>query len=237
MDTPKGGGREVLCTMPQIMIVRGGGERLLWCLWWQNSPAPSSGTTNISVDPKSSPGPPSPQSCLTNNGAVVPTSKPSPCSRSPFSEYRLLSPSLSRLAWGLLKHQVSVWPPLFTCTPCSSSVAPHSTLGFRQPISHQRPPLQTPSALLTLHCLLALWEGSLSHLIGINHSGITISSLFFSIDQITSPCSSTALFPLPTSLLTISFVQQAAWNPIFTPWQTRQHALKSFLSPCLIQIF
>lgn len=28
MDTPKRGRREVLCTMPQIMSVRGEGERL-----------------------------------------------------------------------------------------------------------------------------------------------------------------------------------------------------------------
>lgn len=88
----------------------------------------------------------------------------------------------------------------------------------------------TPSSFFTLLCLLALCKRSLSHLMRINHSVITISSLSFSSDETASPCSSTASFPCLSSLLAILFAQKAASNLIFTPWQTRQHALKSFPS-------
>lgn len=141
----------------------------------------------------------------------------------------LYADSYGPLSRGLLVHQFSVCPAPSTRTLCSSLPAPHSTTGLPQALSHQKPALQTPSAFLTFPCVLA-------HLMRVNHSVITISSLSFTRDQITSPCCSTASFPFLSSLLTMSLVQQAASSLIFTIWKTRQHALKSSPPPYLIQI-
>lgn len=89
--------------------------------------------------------------------------------------------------------------------------------------------------LLTFPCLPALCERSLPHLMRVNHSVITTSSLLLEIRS-PPPTVPSALFPFHSSLLTISFVQQAASNLIFTIWKTREPALKSSPPPYLIQI-
>lgn len=144
-----------------------------------------------------------------------------------------------------------LWPPVTgaSCTlvfSLPSTFHTHLVLFLASASQHHRPAsgpfpseassTQTPSAFLTFPCVLALCERSLSHLMRVNHSVITISSLSFTRDQITSPCCSIASFPFLSSLLTISLVQQAASNLIFTIWKTRQHALKSSPPPYLIQI-
>ena len=129
---------------------------------------------------------------------------------------------------------------LASTLPTPPMLSPGSTSEYRRPalapLALEASSAWTPSAFLTLPCLLALCERSLSHSMRVNHSVSTTSSLSFSRDQMIPPCSSIASFPLPSSQLTISFVQQAAWDLIFTPRQTRQHALKSFPPPYLIQI-
>lgn len=91
------------------------------------------------------------------------------------------------------------------------------------------------TTFLTFPCLPALCERSLPHLMRVNHSVITTSSLLLEIRS-PPPTVPSALFPFHSSLLTISFVQQAASNLIFTIWKTREPALKSSPPPYLIQI-
>lgn len=101
-----------------------------------------------------SPGSPCPWLCQSSNSAVVLTSDP-PGSSCPFSVWESCSP----LTGGLLIPQFSVCPAHFTCTSCSSSPVPQSTMGIPQAFSHQKPaPHRLPQPFLPIPVYQPLWK-------------------------------------------------------------------------------